>query len=355
MQIKKRLFAQRIFASEFTAPQDVLAHLLAIQGQDYAGAKWSLGLRAPGSTERDVERAFAAGHFVRTWAMRGTLHLVHAGDIHWLLALIGPKVIAASARRYRELELDEKTLSLSSDLITTVLSDGQPRHRKALMAVLEAQGISTAGQRAPYILAHAALQGRIYQNQVLRNEPYYALLQHASQVMEREEALAALARRYFTTRGPATLRDFIWWSGLSAADARLGLQSAAAYLLREQMDGIEYWSSPAQLPEDVQIPRVCLLPGFDEYVLSYGDRSAILDSAYMQHMTPKNGMLPPTILIAGKVSGTWKRTVKKDWVEVRLQLQQPVSDDITAAIQSAAQRFGDFLEKTAEVILAPFE
>jgi hypothetical protein len=352
MQIKKRLFGQRIFASEFTAPQDVLAHLLAIQGQDYAGAKWSLGLRAPGSTEQDVERAYAAGHFVRTWAMRGTLHLVHAADVHWLLALIGPKVIAGSARRYRELELDERTLSRSRDLITDALSDGQPRHRNALMAVLEAHGISTAGQRAPYILSHIALQGQIYQSQVLRNEPYYTLLPAAQEVMERQESLAALARRYFTTRGPAALQDFTWWSGLTVADARLGLQAAGQDLLREQIDGIEYWASPAQLPEGFRIPPVCLLPGFDEYVLSYRDRRAILDIAYMQRMTPKNGMLPPTILIAGKVSGTWKRTLKKDRVEISIQLQQSVSDKILAAIPRAAQRYGDYLEKTAEVILS---
>jgi len=343
--LSARLIAQSIIGSIFSTPEEVLCRLLAVQGQDYAGAKWSLGLRAPGCTDSDVEQAYADGKFIRTWAMRGTLHLVNARDVHWLLALLGPKIIAGSARRYRELELDDAALKRSSHLIVQALSEASPLNRQALAAALEQAGISMAGQRAPYILAYAALTGLIYQSAVVRNDPFYRLLPPpVGLLLEREEALAELARRYFTSRGPATLADFVWWSGLSTSDARAGLHSIRGQLFREQLAGGEYWHLPHNVAHSVQASDVVLLPGFDEYVLSYKDRRAILDVEYIKRMTPKNGMLPPTIVINGLVCGVWKRVIDKRAVKITASPSAPLTAEQRASLAAAAERFGAFLQ-----------
>jgi hypothetical protein len=332
--------------SDLRQPAQVLDWMLAIQGQDFAGAKWSLGLRAPGSTDADVEIAFATGSFVRTWAMRGTLHLVNAADVHWLLALLGPNIVAGSARRYRELELDKTALERSRALMVRALEDSQTCDRKTLMSLLEQEGISTAGQRAPYMLAHAALTGSIYQSAVIRNEPLYSLLPYPKPeaLLTREEALAELARRYFVSRGPATLADFVWWSGLSTADARLGLRAVQKDLLREQIAGSDYWWMPGEAAQPIQVDGAFLLPGFDEYCLSYKDRRAILDVEYIRQLTPKNGMLPATIIVDGLVSGVWKRVFKKGTVEISASPAAPLTAEQRESLATAAERFGAFLQ-----------
>jgi hypothetical protein len=339
-----RLHNQKIAGAGLQSPPDVTAWMLALQGQDYYGAKWSLGLRSGSSTDEDVEKALAARQFLRTWVMRGTLHLVHAADIHWLLAIMAPRVIAMSQRRYKELELDDHTLQRASQLLAKALEDGEPQDRKTLLAGLEKEGISTVGQRAPYLLQRASLEGLIVQVAVIRNEPHFARLPEAAPGSELpyEEALAKLAQRYFISRGPASLRDFAWWSGLTMADARIGLASIQQQLVQERLGEVEFWRAPGDLPQ-ISSPAVYLLPGFDEYLLSYQDRRAIMDID-MKELAGKNGMISPTIVIDGHISGTWKRTLKKEQVEIVIKAFEPFSTVEKVAVSEAAARFGVFLD-----------
>jgi hypothetical protein len=339
-----RLHNQKIAGAGLQIPPDVTAWMLALQGQDYYGAKWSLGLRSGSSTDEDVEKALAARQFLRTWVMRGTLHLVHAADIHWLLAIMAPRVIAMSQRRYKELELDEATLQRASQLLAKALENGEPQDRKTLLSMLEKEGISTAGQRAPYLLQRASLERLIVQVAVIRNEPHFARLPEAAPGIElpHEEALAKLAQRYFVSRGPASLRDFAWWSGLTMGDARVGLASIQQQLVMERLGEVDYWRAPGDLPQ-VSSPAVYLLPGFDEYLLSYQDRRAIMDID-MKELAGKNGIISPTIVIDGHISGTWKRTLKKELVEIAVKAFEPFSTAEKDAVSDAAVRFGIFLD-----------
>ncbi|MCX9077598.1 MAG: winged helix DNA-binding domain-containing protein, partial [Candidatus Methanoperedens sp.] len=235
--IQQRLHNQRLVRPGFDQPAEVVAWLGALQGQDYPGAKWSLGLRLVNGTDVQVEQAIADGHVVRTWAMRGTLHLVAAADVRWLVALVAPRIIAGNARRYRELELDEHTLARSSEVIASQLR--QPLARKALLAILEQNGISTKGQRAPYLLQRASLDGLIGQGVMQGRESVFFPLPDAKSRAP-EDGAAELARRYFASRGPATLKDFIWWSGLAAADARAGLEAVKSALAEMKIEGQSY-------------------------------------------------------------------------------------------------------------------
>ena len=308
----QRLDSQQLEHTHLNNPAEVVQWLVAVQAQDYAGAKWSLGLRLPDATEPEVEEAIDSNSIVRTWAMRGTLHFVAAGDASWLLALLAPKIIAGCARRYRELELDEATLKQSSQLLASALAGGRQLTRTQLLNRLEQRGISTRGQRAAYMLQRASLERLICQSVALRNEPSYLSFAETvpdHKAMHRDEAAAELARRYFTSRGPATLADFVWWSGLAASEAQAALEAVKSYLVEDSYEGQTYWRAGQAASRPTR--RAVLLPGFDEYLLSYRDRSASLAAADAARLKPMNGMLTPTVVQAGRVIGTWKRAVSR--------------------------------------------
>lgn len=348
----KRLDSQQIEQTHFESPQDVASWLLALQGQDYAGAKWSLGLRLPESSEAGIEEAIAKRAVVRTWALRGTLHLLAARDVRWMVTLLSAQLIAGSARRNRELELDEDTLARSSNLLAQAVEGGAQRTRAELFSILEQNGISTAGQRGVHMLHRASLEGLLCQGIMQgKNSTFFApdQLPVPGKVPSRDEALAELAGRYFVSRGPATLADFIWWSGLSAVEARAGLEMAQSKLEKETLNGQTYWFFPSKQKLQTDSQSVYLLPGFDEYLLAYKDRSASLDDPHYQRGIPLNGMMPATILSAGRVIGTWKRVLKKDRVLIEVNPFTTFSAEEDNALAVAAGQYGKYLGLSAEI------
>jgi Winged helix DNA-binding domain len=276
--------------------------------------------------------------------MRGTLHFVAASDLRWLLALVAPRVIARNARRYSELGLDERTLSRSNAVLADALQGGKRLERSELLSALEHRGISTRGQRAAYMLQRASLDGLICQGVVRRNNPTYVLIEEwlpETRAMQPGEAVAELARRYFTSRGPATLQDFVWWSGLRTADARAGLEEIQAHLVQETIGGKTYWLS-RPMPEN-HSTSVYLLPAFDEYLLGYRDRGASLDPAHAKALNAGGGMLSPVIVEGGQVVGTWKRAFKKDAAVIEVTTFAPLSEAGERALGAAAERYGRFV------------
>jgi hypothetical protein len=349
----QRLHSQRLEGTRLEGPGEVVAWLGALQAQDYAGAKWSVGLRLLDATDAGVEQAISENDFVRTWAVRGTLHFVAATDVRWLLALLAPRLIARNARRYAELELDERTLARSNAVLAGALRGGNRYDRRELLAILERNGISTRGQRAAYMLQRASLDGLICQGVVRGNNPTFMSLDEslpAAGVMAHDEALAELARRYFTSRGPATLQDFVWWSGLTTADARAGLKAITADLVRETIDGRTYWMSRSTTPAQNSSPAVHLLPGFDEYLLGYRDRGASLEAAYAKKLNAGGGMLTPTIVADGRVVGTWRRALRKDAVAIKVSPFVPLSEPQWGALRTAAERYGGFVAMPATIV-----
>lgn len=351
--VHARLINQRLVPGHLTTASAVVAWLGAMQGQDYAGAKWAVGLRLPGSTDATIEAAFHAKTIIRTWALRGTLHLVAATDLRWLLALLAPRLVASNVRRYRELQLDEATFVRSNDLLATILQGGQPLDRPTLLAHLEQAGIATTGQRGVYMLQRASLDGLICQGVAVRNVPTFIALDGSiaqGTTLTRAEALAELAQRYFTSHGPATLKDFIWWSGLSVGDARTGLAASSSALQQITVNDQTYWLAQ-DLPTASQPPQpLYLLPGFDEYLLGYADRRAVLDPQYANHVVPGgNGIFYPTIVSQGQIVGTWQRTFKKGAVVVTPQPFTTLQPDELEAFARAAERFAAYLEMPVQV------
>lgn len=342
-----RLRAQRIAATSFRQPHEVVEWLGAVQAQDYLGALWAVGLRLERAGEADVERALAGRTLLRTWPLRGTLHFVPARDARWMLRLTAPRIVARAARRYRELGLDAATFARSRRLLVRALEGGRRLTRPAAFQLLQAAGISTAGQRGIHLLARHALEGVLCYGPREGKQQSFVLLDEwapAPRALERDEALAEIARRYFTGHGPATAADFTWWTGLVAADVRAAIDLAGTRLRRERIGDRTYWSGERGRPAGTGAPRATLLPAFDELVVGYRDRSALYHPAHGREINPGgNGMLSPTVVLDGRVVGTWRRTLGRKGVAVEPALFAPLDRGGLRALSAASERYARFL------------
>jgi len=342
-----RLAAQQIASPSFTTPSAVVAHLTAMQAQDYRGALWSIGLRLPNATSRQVERAIADRQIVRTWPMRGTLHFVAAADVRWMLRLLTPRIIKGGAGRRRQIGLDDAAFARSRKLFAKALRDRNSLTRDEMHDVLERAKITTAGQRGYHILARLSMEGLLCFAEPRGKQHTFALLDEwipTSRILDRDEALAALAARYFRGHGPATSRDFAWWSGLTLRDARAGIAMAASSLAEETINGAAYIVSRESAAASDAARGVFLLPGFDELILGYTDRSATLDPAHAMRVVPgSNGVFMPTIVSNGRVVGTWKAASAKGKVIVTPLPFTALSTEETRVLRSAAARYERFI------------
>jgi hypothetical protein len=341
-----RLYQQQIARTRFKTPGQVVSWLGALQAQDYAAAKWAIGLRLPDATDADIEQAIAAKTIIRTWPMRGTLHFVAPEDVRWLLALLTPRIIAQTAGRYRQLELDNAVFARSKEVFARALQGGKQLTRDEMQQLLEQANISTSGQRGYHILGRSAQDGLICFGAPRGKQQTFTLLDEwapPAKQLERDEALAELTRRYFTGHGPATIPDFVWWSGLTVTDARAGLELVKAQLSQETVNGQTYWMSPDGPLGADDGSAIYLLPSFDEYLLGYKDRTTVLEAVHAQKVTPgSNGIFYPIIVIEGRVAGTWKRTFKKDTVVIEKKPFTPLSQAQSQAITIAARRYGRY-------------
>jgi Winged helix DNA-binding domain len=357
---RQRLHNQQLLAPDFTKPGDLVKLLGAVQAQDYHGAKWALGQRLLGATDESIEKAFTDGKILRTHVMRPTWHFVAPADIRWLLKLTGPRVNASNSHYHRKLELDDAIFKRSNKALVSALKGGKQLTRDVLRNVLEQAGISTTGLRFVHILCRAEVDGVICSGARSGKQFTYALLdERAPQTKEltRDEALAELTGRYFTSHGPATSQDFVWWSGLSIGDAMAGIDMIKRRLIREVLDGKTYWfgsSKPAtknvsdairgsKTGPQARTPVAHLLPTYDEYLIAYKDRTAAIGPPDDKQSVPGNAVFSSPIVIEGRVVGRWKRTLKGDSALITLCPFASFSKAEKQAVEEAAYRYGSFL------------
>jgi hypothetical protein len=340
-----RLCTQQIAVQQFAAPAELVAWMGFIQAQDYPGAKWSIGLRVPGATDASIEQAIADKSIVRSWSFRGTLHFMSSADIRWMLQIAVPRVMPKFSTHLRKLEMDKATLSKSRAIFATVLRDGKHLTRKELMVALQKKKISTDGLRSNFFILNAALEGLICCGVRRSKEFTYTLLDQwlpATPKLHKEEALAALALRYFNSHGPATSQDFAWWLGITQADAKAALAAVVNKLQTITVNDQTYYLPSITLSRSSA--SVYLLPGFDEYLLGYKNREAVLAPEYAKHVVGAgNGLFAATIVVNGGISGTWKRTLKKDAVVLDLNYFTPLNNSQIKTIKTAANKYSSFI------------
>jgi hypothetical protein len=343
----QRLFNQHIAGEKFQQPEEVVRWMGALQAQDYQQALWAIGLRAQSAVQATIEQAIADRKILRTWPMRGTLHFVPAEDAQWMLKLTATRILASDRRRQQQLELNETIIARAHKLFEDALQGGKRLTRQDMMQLLEGAGISTQGQRGYHLLWYLAQTGLICLGPMEDKQQTFVLLDewvpHARQ-LSREESLAVLTERYAASHGPATLQDFAGWAGITLTEAKAGLEAAKARLVSETIDGQVYWMGEAAPGQQARsTSSVYLLPGFDEYLLGYKDRSAVLAAEHAPKVVPGgNGVFFPMIVVAGQVVGTWKRTLGKKALDVAFIPFTSLGEAEAQAIE-AARAYSDFL------------
>jgi hypothetical protein len=346
--VRLRLGAQRICATSLARlrPADVVATLGAVQAQDYLGALWAVGLRSGDASERDVERALAERTIVRTWPMRGTLHLVAAADARWMTELLAARPAAAAAGRLRSYGIDEQVLRRARRALARSLEGGRRRTRPDLYRVLDRAKVPAAGERGLHVLWRLAQDCVLCFGPREGKQQTFVLFDEwlpKARRLPRDEALAELAHRYFAGHGPATLADLAWWSGLKVADARLAVALAGRRIEERKVGGESMWlsrSSPASAPP---ARGAYILPAFDEFLVGYADRSAAVDPAHAPAWSDGGGLLKPTIVAGGRVVGTWKRRIDGRELLFSPSLRTALRPSDARALDRAVGRYARFL------------
>jgi hypothetical protein len=342
--LRQRLENQGLARAGFQKAEDVVAWFGAVQAQDYLGALWALGLRTRRATESSVENAEARRAIVRLWPMRGTLHFVAAADARWITQLLAPRVIARNAARLkREFGVDAAVVARARDAVRRALSGGRRLERTELYQALESRRIRTGDSRGQHILGWLAMEGTLCLAGRSGKQHTFALLDEwipDSTRFDREAALAELATRYFTSHGPATLKDFMWWAGITARDAQIAIDAARDRLVSAVIRERPYWwREPRRAARRQRGPHVRLLPAFDEYTVAYHDRSLLCGDRAASKMS----LLGPAVLVDGHVTGTWKRRLEKQMVIIETSLSRPLTRAESAALQEAKRQLASFL------------
>ncbi|GAB3805283.1 winged helix DNA-binding domain-containing protein [Humibacter antri] len=326
-------------------PLEVVRALAAVQAQNGTAARWAIGVRSPGCVQADIERLFESGDLVRSWTMRGTLHIVAAEDLGWMLALTSARQRAAVAREARLRGMDESELERASDLIAQDVTQNGPRTRAETLSTLERSGIAVGDERGYRFIRDAALRGRVAWGPMRGKQPQLVLVRTGGD-HDRDDSLARYLERYVAGHAPATVRDFAWWSGLTLSEARRARDAAGSAI---ETVGDEEWlvasgrmteaAAAASAPEGVHA-----VPGWDEYVLGYGDRSPVLAPEFARRVSATgNGVFLPAIVSAGRVVGTWRQSLQGSHLVAEAQPFTRLTAVERRGFAASAERLARFL------------
>ncbi len=349
-----RLVNQQIAVPAFKTANEVVSWLGAVQAQDYYMSEWAVGVRLPGSTVDTVKSAINSGEIIRTHVLRPTWHLVSAEDVSWMLELSAPQIKSLARSRDKELGLTETVFNRSNSIIEKALRYGIHLTREEMVTLLAAAGFSNDNNRVSHLLMRAEIEGIIASGHIKNGKQTYALLANRvtnTKTLHRDEAVVELARRYFTSHGPATLRDFIWWSGLPVKECRQAIEA-----IKTSFDSVKTGDDTFFFAPFVTLPKydksqVALLPAYDEFIISYKNRTASLPFENHIQAVLINGIFRPVIVYNGQVTGIWKRTVKNEKVFLTAEFFDRINLSMKNMIAEQFASFAHFIGKTPKIEL----
>jgi hypothetical protein len=340
-----------------TAAQSVKA-LCGLQAQELTSATLAVRPRSHNLTTADVKRAREDDHsIVLTWCMRGTLHLVAAEDLSWLLPFLGPIFIHKSQKRYTQLGLDHETRIQAAQGMRNVLGERGPLTRPELAEALEAKGIPVAGQAIAHLVRYAALEGIICYGPERDGQLTFVLLED---LIRLEEPLdthlfqAELAQRYLQAYGPATAEDLASWSGISMRQARAGFETITKELEEVEIAGSQAWmlkGASAWLDEPPGEPIVRLLPRYDEYLLGYQSRAFMVSEAYARSIHPGGGIIKSTVIVNGRALGIWRSERKKNRTTIVIEPFERLSSTLKPVLEAEVADLGRFSQQQTNLRL----
>lgn len=339
-----RVACHQLAEARFERPGEVVEWMGAVQAQEYRASKWAIGLRMKGGSREKVSEALRTGEIVRTHVMRPTWHYVAGNDLRWMLKLSGQRIRKTVDQWTKSsgVDIPESLYTKCNDLFVKWLSGGQCLTKQELTVRFEQAGVEADNNRVKRYLLRAEVEGIICSGEDRMDKPTYTLLEeHLAPVAElsREEALAKLAVRYFRSHAPATLKDFVWWSGLSATEAKQAVALAGDQLTKEYDGEQEFWmhvSCCACKQEEV----LHFLPPFDEYLIGYKDRQTVMDPTHFPKAFNRWGIFYPVICYNGRIVGNWEKVVKRDELTVKASFFDPDSQQTVSrrALQDAEDR-----------------
>ncbi len=341
---RQRLYTQRLTGPKLGSVEEVVRYFGAVQAQEYQPSLWAVGQRlADAASENTAIQAISDHKIVRTWPMRGTIHYVPAEDAKWMLELTAHRINTKFMGFLTKIGLTQQHLDSARKILERTLAGSKPFMRKELYAALEAGGVPTSKSFGLHILGYWSQEGLICPGPHEGKQQTFVLLDEwvpQSRNLKGDEAIAELAKRYFTSHGPATVQDFAWWTGLSAAEAKQGVSSLGREFIREMIDGKDYWftPTPGNLPDE---PAAHLLPCFDEYTVAYKDRGAVVAPEDLRAFG--YGVNLNNIIIDGRIAGSWKRTIKKDGAIIELTPLREWSSRDRSAVSAASVRYAAYL------------
>lgn len=319
-----------------------------MQSQDYSMGKWAIGIRLPGSTDNDIESAIDKGEILRIHVLRPTWHFIGSDDIYWMLQLSAPKILSSLKTRHKQLELTEDVIKKSRGILESRLAKVFNLTREEISAELLNAGIRTDENRLSHLLSSFELDGIVCSGPKKGNKLTFSLLRERVPVkkeLTRDESLAELAKRYFLSRCPATLQDFAWWSNLSLTDVRKATELIKPDFFTETIGSSVYCFPKSYSGAIPSNSSVYLLPAYDEFLISYRDRSSSLSEVYNKHTVSINGIFYPSIVINGQVAGLWRRKIQKNNVIIETSFFKPPSRKTAGLTEKKAGQFGIYLGK----------
>jgi hypothetical protein len=343
--LRTRLHFQKLDEPGFTTPAEMVRYFGAVQAQDYPGALWAVGQRTISATAEAVEAALNDRNIVRSWPMRGTLHFTAPEDLRWMLDLLAGRVIARSAINQRDAGITGKDLIKSRSIIEKEMAGGKILERNELYDILKRNRIDPSNTRGLHIVGHLAREKVICFGPRGGKQATFVLLDDwipQGKTLSKDESLAELGSRYFTSHGPASVHDFSWWSGLTITESARALQMVSSNLQKTDVGGVEYW-----MDKDVALPdklknNVRFLPAYDEFLVSYSDRSAAETSA-IKKLKTLNSIFTSTVIVNGHIAGTWKRALTNKGVKIKVKLLEKTGQQSEAGIRREMKRYAKFI------------
>ncbi|MET3499123.1 hypothetical protein ABIC45_000714 [Mucilaginibacter rubeus] len=338
-----RVYNQHLNHDKFKKPEDVVGYMCAMQAQEYTHAKWAIGLRMLSPADKMVEKAITTGTILRTHVLRPTWHFVLPQDIRWMLSLTAPRINAGNTTMYKKQEVTDAIFNKSFDVFTKALQDGKQLTRTEVAAALNKANIATDDLRLTILLMKAELEQLICSGARQGKQFTYALLDERAPVtpaIDRDEAVARLVLRYFTSHGPASINDFVHWSGLTVADAKTGIEINKGRLSNIIIEGVGYWMDTDVDFSTAKKRGAYLLPVYDELIIAYKNRDAMIPARFRDKMGAITFF--PTILVNNQVVGNWSRNMGKKNIDIELKPFNKLNKAQNQSIESAIQRFKKF-------------
>lgn len=344
--LKTRLHNQLLAGTTLKEPHEIVSFMGAMQAQVFEMAKWGIGVRLKGATNKSIEEAINAGRIIRTHILRPTWHFVAAEDLHWMLALSTPRIRPAYAGYWKIRGMDESLFIPTIRIIEKLLENGNHLTRQEISAHLVAEGIVSEHEPVHHIMGRAEIDGIVCNGPIKGNKQTYALMHEwvpKKEELCKEEALERLARKFFTSHGPATLQDFVWWSGMTLTDARKAIDTIKHDFVCEEINGRSCWMK-SDIIFDHNTDSALLLPPFDEFVVSYKDRSELIEEEHYGKVMTKNGLFSPTVVLNGEIVGSWKKVVKKEAVDTELSFFTKPTKKTEALFKKPMKAFSEFYQ-----------